>query len=354
MDRQKLIDRIKQLEKNQPNFSLEDVQTEIRKRKESPYNKIADYDELPDDNDNAISEYLASPKFRRLFLEVAGGIAGAYTGGAFFAARTALRPALRLLYRSLGAGVGEGAAAGAAQIFDPRDDLSKEVIRGFLTGATAESIGAAIPKLIGKIGFKGVKYEAEAEKAERILQDIKIKNKQNKGTTTKDVDIEEDKIEGLITPGIGSENRLVDILENITEKSFVAGGRITSTRKKAERLITSELSDFVDEFSDKATRTNAGDLALHAIQNSLDYFRATARTKYGKVDELSKIPVRDATGNVVKDAAGNVVTRPITVNLKSSVDKAKDLIEDSRIFSELEPDAQKVLRVVARLDNNPA
>ena len=32
MDRQKLIDRIKQLEKNQPNFSLEDVQTEIRKR----------------------------------------------------------------------------------------------------------------------------------------------------------------------------------------------------------------------------------------------------------------------------------------------------------------------------------
>ena len=351
MDRQKLIDRIKQLEKNQPNFSLEDVQTEIRKRKESPYNKIADYDEVPDDDDNAISEYLASPKFRRLFLEVSGGIAGAYTGGAFFAAQAALRPALALLYRSLGAGIGEGAAAGASQIFDPRDDLSKEVIRGFLTGASAESIGAAIPKLIGKIGFKGIKYEPEAEKAERILQDIKIKNKQNKGTTTRDVD--DDNIEGLITPGIGSENRLVDILENITEKSFVAGGRITSTRKKAERLITSELSDFVDEFSDKATRTNAGDLALHAIQNSLDYFRATARTKYGKVDELSKIPVRDATGNVVKDAAGNVVTRPITVNLKSSVDKAKDLIEDSRIFSELEPDAQKVLRVVARLDNNP-
>ena len=68
MDRQKLIDRIKQLEKNQPNFSLEDVQTEIRKRKESPYNKIADYDEVPDDDANAISEYLASPKFRRLFL----------------------------------------------------------------------------------------------------------------------------------------------------------------------------------------------------------------------------------------------------------------------------------------------
>ena len=353
MDRQKLIDRIKQLEKNQPNFSLEDVQTEIRKRKESPYNKIADYDEVPDDDDNAISEYLASPKFRRLFLEVSGGIAGAYTGGAFFAAQAALRPALALLYRSLGAGIGEGAAAGASQIFDPRDDLSKEVIRGFLTGASAESIGAAIPKLIGKIGFKGIKYEPEAEKAERILQDIKIKKIENKGTTTKEVDVDEDKIEGLITPGIGSENRLVDILENITEKSFVAGGRIISTRKKAERLLTAELDDFIGEFSDKATRTNAGDLALHAVQNSLNYFRATAKSKYAKVDELAREPVRDALGRTVVVKKGEVLTRPIAVNLRSTIDEAKKLIENTKAFADLEPDAQKVLRTIARLDNNP-
>jgi hypothetical protein len=345
MDRQKLINEIRGLQKTKAKFSLDDVETEIRKRKASPYNKIADYDELPDDNDNAISEYLASPKFRRLFLEVAGGIAGAYTGGAFFAARTALRPALRLLYRSLGAGVGEGAAAGASQIFDPRDDLSKEVIRGFLTGATAESIGAAIPKLIGKIGFKGVKYEPEAEKAERILKDIKIKNKENRGTTTRDID--DDNIEGLITPGIGSENRLVDILENITEKSFVAGGRIIATRKKAERLITAELDDFVNEFSGQATRTNAGDLALSAVQNSLDYFRATAKSKYAKVDQLAREQILSrATGQVV-------ATKPITVNLRSTIDEAKKLIEDTKAFRELEPDAQKILRTVARLDNDP-
>lgn len=351
MDRQKLINEIRGLQKTKAKFSLEDVETEIRKRKGSPYNKIADYDELPDDNDNAISEYLASPKFRRLFLEVAGGVAGAYTGGAFFAAQAALRPALALLYRSLGAGIGEGAAAGAAQIFDPRDDLSKEVIRGFLTGASAESIGAAIPKLIGKIGFKGVKYEPEAEKAERILKDIKIKNKENRGTTTKDID--DDNIEGLITPGIGSENRLVDILENITEKSFVAGGRIIATRKKAERLITAELDDFITEFSGQATRTNAGDLALSAVQNSLDYFRATAKSKYAKVDQLARVPVLDDLGRTVVVKKGEVLTRPITVSLRSTVDEAKKLIEDTKAFRELEPDAQKILRTVARLDNDP-
>ena len=345
MDREELINRIKGLEKNQSKFSLEDVQTEIKKRKESPYNKISDYDEVPDDDDNAISEYLASPKFRRLALEILGGVAGAYTGGTFFAAQAALRPALALLYRSLGAGVGEGAAAGAAQIFDPRDDVAKEVLRGFATGATAESIGAAIPAIIKRIGFKGIKYEDEAEKAERILKDIKIKRKQNTGTTTKAVD--DDKIDALITPGIGSENRLIDILENITEKSFVAGGRIISTRKKAERLITAELEDFVGDFSNKATRTNAGDLALSAVQNSLDYFRATAKSKYAKVDQLAREQILSrATGQVV-------ATRPITVNLRSTIDEAKKLIEDTKAFKELEPDAQKVLRTVARLDNDP-
>ena len=348
MDRQKLIEEIKSLQKNQSKFSLEDIEAEIRKRGESPYNKISDYGEMPESNarTEAIEEYLKSPKFRRLFLEVAGGIAGAYTGGTFFAAQAALRPALGLLYRSLGAGIGEGAAAGASQIFDPRDDLSKEVIRGFLTGASAQSIGEAIPKLISKIGFKGVKYEDEAQKAEQILQGIKLKKADiKKGTTTRNVD--DDNIEGLITPGIGSENRFIDILENITEKSFVAGGRVIATRKKAENLLTTELTDFIDEFSGKATRTNAGDLALKAVQNSLDYFRATAKLKYSKVDDLAKEKILSRTTGQV------VATKPITVNLRSTVDKAKKTIEDTKLFSDLEPDAQKVLRVIAKLDNNP-
>ena len=37
--------------------------------------------------------------------------------------------------------------------------------------------------------------------------------------------------DGLITPGIGSDNRAIDILENITEKSIFAGGRIVKARK---------------------------------------------------------------------------------------------------------------------------
>ena len=50
---------------------------------------------------------------------------------------------------------------------------------------------------------------------------------------------------------------------------------------------------------------------------------------------------------------GEVLTRPIAVSLRSTIDEAKKLIENTKAFADLEPDAQKVLRTIARLDNNP-
>ena len=101
-EREKLIEEIKGLQKNQSNFSLKEIDEEIRKRNESPYTEITDYADIPQGNarSEAIEAYLASPQFRRLALEILGGVAGAATGGTFFAARAALRPALGLLYRS--------------------------------------------------------------------------------------------------------------------------------------------------------------------------------------------------------------------------------------------------------------
>ena len=62
MSREKLIEEIKKLEKQK--FSLEDVNAEIAKRKESPYNKIVDDPDTPIVNrDNAIEKYLSSPQF---------------------------------------------------------------------------------------------------------------------------------------------------------------------------------------------------------------------------------------------------------------------------------------------------
>ena len=326
MDRQKLIEEIKILEQNKPKFSLEQINEEIAKRRESPYNRIVDDTEIPEGNarTEAIENYLSSPQFRRLALEILGGVAGAATGGTLFAARAALRPALGLLYRSLGAGIGEGAAAGAAQVFDPRDDLAKEVLRGFATGLSAETIGAAIPAMISKIGFKGIKYSDDAEQAERTLN--KLKDRARRSGTSKVDDIKD----GLITPGIGSDNRFVDILENISEKSIFAGGKIIKARKGGETALTNELNLLIDNLSDSVTRTDAGELAIRAVQNSLDNFRAIAKTKYDKLSQA---------------AVG------VTVNVQKSKQLANQLLKETEITKRLSPESRKVLQTVADIDD---
>lgn len=145
---------------------------------------------------------------------------------------------------------------------------------------SAETIGAAIPALIKKISFKGIKYSDDAEKAERTLN--KVKDRALKDGTSKVDDIKD----GIITPGIGSDNRFIDILENISEKSLFAGGKIIKARKGGETALTNELNILIDNLSDATTRSDAGELALNAVQNSLDNFRAIAKTKYDKLSEI--------------------------------------------------------------------
>ena len=301
---------------------------------------IVDDIEIPEGNERtqAIEEYLASPQFKRLALEIIGGVAGAATGGTFFAAQAALRPALALLYRSLGAGVGEGAAAGISQVFDPRENVAKEVLRGFATGATAESIGAAIPAIIKKVRFK-LDYTPEANKAERLLKAVKDKNlKEPVGISRIDKEIRE----GQITPGIGSENRAIDIIENISEKALFAGGRIVKARKGAETGLTNELKGFIDNFSDVTTREDAGGLALEAIQNSLDFFRVNAKKRY---DKLAKA----ATVERVID--GRKVRVPISVDVTKSKRLANELLKETAPTKRIAPGARDVLLTVKELDD---
>jgi hypothetical protein len=325
MDRQTILNEINRRKNITSGFSLSDIEEEIRKRQKSPYGNIVDDMDVPEGNarTEAIEEYLKSPEFRRLALEIGGGVAGAMTGGTLFAATKLMRPALGLLYRSLGAGIGEGAAAGAAQTFDPREDLAKEIFRGFATGMSAETIGAAIPAIIKKIGFKGLKYTKEAQDAEEIL--TATKGKLPSGTSKVD-----DTTQGLITPGIGSDNRYIDVLENVAEKSLFGGGKIIKSRKGAENLMTNEVGAFIDTFSDATTRVNAGQLAIDAVQNSLDAFRANAKVRYDALTTAAK---------------------GVTVDISSTKKIAEKLLKEAKPTELLEKDGIKVLQTIKNLDN---
>ena len=128
MDKQTILNEINRRKSIATGFSKSDIEKELRKRQKSPYENITDDIDVPEGTE--ISTYLASPEFRRLALEITGGVAGAATGGTLYAASRLVRMAYPLLVRSLASGVGEGAAAGLAQTFDPKEDLAKEIFRG--------------------------------------------------------------------------------------------------------------------------------------------------------------------------------------------------------------------------------
>ena len=281
----------------------------------------------------AIDAYLKSPEFNRLGLEIGLAVGGAMTGGTLTAARYALRPAIQMLYRSLGAGVGQATGAGiASTTFDPKEELSKDVLRAFAQGATFEMVGAAIPAMISKIKFRGIKTTKEADEAERIIetQKTKLKDKPLDEISKYDEELTSAIQQGKLTPGLQTENRAIDILENVAEKSLFGGGPLLKARAGAITLANKFTDDFVESYG-ALNRQDYGKLINDAIINNRDAFRATSNQLYG---------------NLTKQAKG------VKVNIKEVQKEARKLIKAAEATKELSPAALKIPRNILRQDEN--
>ena len=265
----------------------------VKKNKQKAEKKalpgIIDDIEIAEGNERteAIENYLKSKEFARLATEVGFAVGGAMTGGTLTAARLALRPALQTLYRSLGAGVGQATGAGiASTTFDPKEELAKDVLRAFAQGATFEAVGAAVPALINKIKLRGIKTTKEADEAEQII-------KSQKEELGKDISKLDDELatalkEGQLTPGLQTENRFIDIAENVTEKSLFGGGKLIKARKGAETLTNKFLDDYIANYGD-ITRSDYGELLQKAITNNVDQWKIAARGAYKDLDDKLRV-----------------------------------------------------------------
>jgi len=279
----------------------------------------------------AIENYLKSKEFARLATEVGFAIGGAMTGGTLTAARLVLRPALQTLYRSLGAGVGQATGAGiASTTFDPKEELAKDVLRAFAQGATFEAVGAAVPALISKVKLRGIKTSKEADEAEQIIQTQKEK--------FSDVSKLDDELaialkEGQLTPGLQTNNRFIDIAENVTEKSLFGGGKLIQARKGAETLTNKFLDDYIANYGD-ITRSDYGELLQRAITGNVDEWKIAAKGAYNALDqELAK------------------VSGGARVNITNLKKTAQGLLDEAKPTERLQGDALKVLRTVLDKDD---
>ena len=279
----------------------------------------------------AIENYLKSKEFARLATEVGFAIGGAMTGGTLTAARLVLRPALQTLYRSLGAGFGQATGAGiASTTFDPKDELSKDVLRAFAQGATFEAVGAAVPALISKVKLRGIKTTKEADEAEQI---IKSQKEELSKVSKLDDELATALKEGQLTPGLQTENRFIDIAENVTEKSLFGGGKLIKARKGAETLTNKFLDDYIANYGD-ITRSDYGDLLQRAITGNVDEWKIAAKGAYQALDDKLRVVSGGARVNIT--------------NLKKT---AQGLLDEAKPTERLQGDALKVLRTVLDKDD---
>ena len=276
---------------------------EQQKKDQGAYGKIVDDMEIPEANSRsqAVEDYLTSPEFGRLALEITGGVAGAVLAPAIAPAvlvgRAAMmvRPALQAAAtRMAGAGIGEMAGASVSQTFDPSfnsqddfseiaKDISKDLLRAGATGVAGEGVGQLIGKVITKIVGRNKKLLEGAEDAVKTIEEQKTKILANPKSYSQEV---KDAVKvGQLTPALLQKGQTIDILENVSESSLFGGGSLRYAKEGANTVAQSGLDDFLKIYKIKAGDGALGQLFQKTLTKDLQAFKSIANTKYKAVDD---------------------------------------------------------------------
>jgi hypothetical protein len=271
---------------------------EQQRKDQGAYGRIVDDMEIPETNSRsqAIEDYLTSPEFGRLALEISGAVAGAaFPPLAVARAAMLVRPALRLAATKMG-GAAVGGAGGAAisQTFDPtfnpEDDfgevmssISKDMLKSGAIAATGEGAGLLIGKGITKVLEKNKKLLDGAEDAVKTIEEQKTKILANPKSYSQEV---KDAVEvGQLTPALLQKGQTIDILENVSESSLFGGGALRYAKEGANTVAQSGLDDFLKLYKVKAGDGALGQLFQKTLTKDLQAFKSIANTKYKAVDD---------------------------------------------------------------------
>ena len=287
--------------KTKEDASTKDV---LAPKEKETFQGVQDYMDIPDQTERskAVEDYLTSPEFARLVLEITGGVAGAAYAPQFtlpvLVGKLAgkVRPVLSAaVTRMAGAGMGEGAAAGLSQTFNPTfdsdddfneiaSDILKDIIIKGGIGATGEGAGQVISKVINKVVSKNKKLIKGAEEAvETIEKQKQIILNAPKGTYSDEI-IQAAKT-GELTPGLLQSGQIIDILENVAESSIIGGGKIRYAKEGANTIAQSGIDDFIKQYRLIAGDGELGVLFQKILTNDISVFKSVAKVKYKAVDK---------------------------------------------------------------------
>jgi hypothetical protein len=351
-------------EQQQPQIQNNLPSVSQARQQQGSFGRILDYGEIPEMNERsqAVEDYLTSPEFGRLVLEVGGAIGGTILAPQLtvplYVGRAAafVRPALQAVAtRMTGAGLGEAAGAGVSQTFDPTEDVTKDLLRAFFTGATAEGAGTIINKGIAKAIGKNKKLIDGAEEAISTIEKQKEKILSTPKGIYSDRILEAAKT-GKLTPALLQEGQTIDILENVADLSLVGGGSIRSAREGAESIATSGIEDFATRYKSLAGEEELGVLFQQTLAGSQKAFKATSNAKYKALDnaltkagnpnavditslkkwakgELENIGAKSESGALVSFLRG-IDSEKNFVNFKKANNLRSDYLEITRALAE--------------------
>lgn len=311
--------------------------------------------------------FFTAPKVARFATEVGLSILGTVATGGLALPALAVRGGIlarpfltKLAQSSLGSGVGGATGAGVSQVFDPKDDIVREIIRGGVEGAVGEAIGAPVVikggQLISKTFNKSgprefLKPFEDAVQAEEILftkgakgmpsqADAVLANPEKYTNKFYDVnkviELATEAKKGL-TPGMKTESRFLDTMENIASKSFFGAEELIGRKEALAFIGQTAQKDYIENLTKGLDKTDLGTLFFDSITGAQNARKAYFKGQYDGLDAL----VRSELGLRTEQAVPKLIEgKPILDSLNTYV---KDLQLPSKDLLSLQKDISKRL-----------
>lgn len=307
--------------------------------------------------------FFTAPKVARFATEVGLSILGTVATGGLALPAIAVRGGIlarpfltRLAQSSLGSGVGGASGAGISQVFDPKDDVVREIVRGGVEGAVGEAIGAPVVikggQLISKTFNRSgprefLKPFEDAVQAEEILftgnksqADAVLANPEKYANkfydVNKVVELATEAKKGL-TPGMKTESRFLDTMENIASKSFFGAEELIGRKEALAFIGQTAQKDYIENLTKGLDKTDLGTLFFDSITGAQNARKAYFKGQYDGLDAL----VRNELGLRTEQAVPKLIEgKPILDSLNTYV---KDLQLPSKDILSLQKDISKRL-----------
>lgn len=307
--------------------------------------------------------FFTAPKVARFATEVGLSILGTVATGGLALPAIAVRGGIlarpfltRLAQSSLGSGIGGASGAGISQVFDPKDDVVREIVRGGVEGAVGEAIGAPVVikggQLISKTFNRSgprefLKPFEDAVQAEEILftgnksqADAVLANPEKYANKFYDVnkviELATEAKKGL-TPGMKTESRFLDTMENIASKSFFGAEELIGRKEALAFIGQTAQKDYIENLTKGLDKTDLGTLFFDSITGAQNARKAYFKGQYDGLDAL----VRNELGLRTEQAVPKLIEgKPILDSLNTYV---KDLQLPSKDILSLQKDISKRL-----------